>query len=154
GLFGAAFFGRPVALSPVALSLLHGDSSRDRSNEFLEANAALPAFGPQGRCLEPLFPPGARSALLAVTSAVSASCAALSANSLGHPAALDPPAPGGKATTREIRYARRATLMMKVTMAPMRNSTNRIFANPAAPAAIPPKPRNAAISATIRNTSA
>ena len=42
----------------------------------------------------------------------------------------------------------------KATTAMMRNTKNRIFAIPTAPAAIPPKPSTAAISAMTRNTTA
>ena len=48
----------------------------------------------------------------------------------------------------------RATLITNATTAPMRNSTNRILAMPAAPAAMPPKPNNAATSAMTKNTTA
>ena len=41
-----------------------------------------------------------------------------------------------------------------VTTAPIKKTTNRIFAMPAAPAAIPPKPKTAAINAMTRNTAA
>jgi hypothetical protein len=39
-------------------------------------------------------------------------------------------------------------------MAPIKKTTNRIFAMLAAPAAIPPKPKTAAINAMIKNTAA
>jgi hypothetical protein len=42
----------------------------------------------------------------------------------------------------------------KVATARMMKTTNRILAMPAAPAAMPPKPNSAAISAITKNTTA
>src|SRR5580692_4907994 len=50
--------------------------------------------------------------------------------------------------TRDLPFNR------NVTIAPIRNTTNRILAMPAAPAAIPPKPKTAAINAITRKTAA
>lgn len=51
-------------------------------------------------------------------------------------------------------YTRRPRLIKKVTTAPIRNTMNSIFAMPAAPAAIPPKPKTAAINAMMKKTTA
>ena len=50
--------------------------------------------------------------------------------------------------------ARRLPCMMNVMMAPIKNTTKSIFAMPAAPAARPPKPSSAAMSAMTRKTTA
>jgi hypothetical protein len=52
------------------------------------------------------------------------------------------------------RYAPRLRPNRKVAMARMMKTTNRILAMPAAPAAMPPKPNSAAISAITKNTTA
>jgi hypothetical protein len=44
--------------------------------------------------------------------------------------------------------------MKNETIAPIKKTTNNIFAIPAAPAAIPPKPKTAAIRAITRKTTA
>jgi len=45
-------------------------------------------------------------------------------------------------------------LIKKLMTAPMRNTTNKTFAIPAAPTAIPPNPKNAAINAMTKKTTA
>src|ERR1700710_611474 len=49
-------------------------------------------------------------------------------------------------------YARRPECITNVTMAPSRNTTKSTLAIPAAPAAIPPKPKTAATKAITRKT--
>jgi carbonic anhydrase len=55
---------------------------------------------------------------------------------------------------RQRRQRPPATKATKATIARMMNTKNRIFAMPIAPAAMPPKPKTAAISAMIKNTTA
>lgn len=52
------------------------------------------------------------------------------------------------------RHVLRAMLAMKLTTARIRKMKNSTFAIPTAPAAIPPKPNTAAISAMMKNTTA